>query len=104
MGWVGSKRRKRCHRQYATGASAIGVPGWPEFDCCTASMASVRIVLTHSSAIAATDEGTAYTSEAAPFMVVMPRGSVRPDPLSDLGAVGTVLVRIHEAVDDRVLH
>src|SRR5437870_5488707 len=27
---------------------AIGVPGWPEFACCTASMASVRMVLMQS--------------------------------------------------------
>ncbi len=32
-----------------TGASAIGVPGWPEFAFWTASIESVRIVLTHSS-------------------------------------------------------
>src|SRR5258707_8315487 len=27
---------------------AMGVPGWPEFACCTASMESVRMVLTES--------------------------------------------------------
>src|SRR5947209_12464933 len=26
----------------------MGVPGWPELACCTASMDSVRMVLTHS--------------------------------------------------------
>jgi len=30
---------------YPTGASAIGVPGWPDAAFSTASMASVRIVL-----------------------------------------------------------
>src|SRR5690348_15117662 len=30
IGLVGSKRRCRLHRVYATGAIAIGVPGWPE--------------------------------------------------------------------------
>jgi len=31
---------------YATGAIAIGVPGWPEFAAWTASIASVLIVVT----------------------------------------------------------
>src|SRR4029453_9196784 len=31
--------------QYATGARAIGAPGWPEFAAWTASIESVRIVL-----------------------------------------------------------
>src|SRR5580693_7894750 len=30
---------------YATGASAMGVPGWPELAACTASMDNVRMVL-----------------------------------------------------------
>jgi hypothetical protein len=33
------------HRPETSGASAIGVPGWPELAACTASMDSVRIVL-----------------------------------------------------------
>jgi hypothetical protein len=36
---------KFCHRCRSTGAIAIGVPGWPELACCTASMHSVRMVL-----------------------------------------------------------
>src|SRR5262245_6067690 len=28
-----------------SGASAIGVPGWPDFACCTASIESVRMQL-----------------------------------------------------------
>src|ERR1041384_3926781 len=48
MGSAGSKRRNFCQSVYATGASAIGVPGWPELACCTASMASVRMVLMQS--------------------------------------------------------
>src|ERR1700740_1439429 len=44
-GSAGSKRRNCCHKQYATGASAIGVPGCPELAACTASMERVRIVL-----------------------------------------------------------
>ena len=39
----------RAYRTYATGASAIGVPGCPEFAFCTPSIDSVRIVSTHSS-------------------------------------------------------
>src|SRR5436190_3396891 len=31
-------------RRYASGASAIAVPGWPAFACCTESIASVRMV------------------------------------------------------------
>src|SRR5258705_5654334 len=46
MGSSGSKRIWRCQSAYATGAIAIGVPGCPEFACCTASIASVRIVFT----------------------------------------------------------
>ncbi len=34
------------------GASAIGVPGWPELAAWTASMDKVRIVFTHSSSSA----------------------------------------------------
>src|SRR5215469_8611882 len=48
MGSSGSKRRNSCHKQYMTGAMPMGVPGWPEFACCTASMARVRIVLMHN--------------------------------------------------------
>src|SRR5262245_40960303 len=45
MGSSGSKRRKRCHRQYATGAMLIGVPGCPDLACWTASIERVRMVL-----------------------------------------------------------
>jgi hypothetical protein len=31
--------------EYANGARAIGVPGWPDSACCTASMARARMVL-----------------------------------------------------------
>src|SRR6478752_5032955 len=34
----------RWKSRYAAGAIAIGMPGWPEFAFCTASIASVRIV------------------------------------------------------------
>src|SRR5262249_6835658 len=37
-----------CHRQYATGAMPMGVPGWPDWAFWTASMQRVRIVLTQS--------------------------------------------------------
>src|SRR5579871_2388213 len=47
IGSWGSKRRKCCHRQYATGARAIGVPGCPELAAWTASIDNVRIVLMH---------------------------------------------------------
>jgi hypothetical protein len=36
----GSKRKNCCHSVYATGASAMGVPGWPEPAACTASIHS----------------------------------------------------------------
>jgi hypothetical protein len=48
MGSAGSKRRCRCQSAYATGAMAMGVPGWPELACWTASMDRVRMVLTDS--------------------------------------------------------
>src|SRR5215469_16568236 len=48
MGSVGSKRRKRCHSVYATGAIPIGVPGCPELAFWTASMHRPRIVLMDS--------------------------------------------------------
>src|SRR5207244_11062692 len=38
-------------KQLTTSAIPIGVPGWPEFACCTASIARVRIVLTDRSSI-----------------------------------------------------
>src|SRR5581483_11473712 len=53
IGSCGSKRRKRCHRQYATGARAIGVPGCPEWASWTASIDNVRIVLMHVASRAA---------------------------------------------------
>src|SRR5215470_1191575 len=47
IGSSGSKRRWWFHNWYVTGAIAIGVPGWPEFAACTASIARQRIVSTH---------------------------------------------------------
>ena len=44
IGAAGSNRRNCCHTVYATGASAIGVPGCPELAACTASIDSVRMV------------------------------------------------------------
>ena len=48
IGSAGSKRSTRFQSVYTSGASAIGVPGCPDFACCTASMESVRMVFTHS--------------------------------------------------------
>ena len=42
---AGSKRMTRFQSVYTSGASAIGVPGWPELAACTASIDSVRMVL-----------------------------------------------------------
>src|SRR5579863_5447269 len=47
-GPAGSYLRKSCQSLYATGASPIGAPGWPEFAFWTASIARVRIVLMES--------------------------------------------------------
>src|SRR4028118_421391 len=47
-GFSGWWRRNLVKMVYATGASAIGVPGWPEFAFCTASIARARIVSTES--------------------------------------------------------
>ncbi len=48
IGSCGSKRRNCCHRQKATGAIAIGVPGCPELAAWTPSIDRVRIVLMHA--------------------------------------------------------
>src|SRR5206468_10597793 len=45
IGSCGSKRRTRFQSVYTSGASAIGVPGCPDFACWTASIERVRIVL-----------------------------------------------------------
>src|SRR5499427_9405739 len=45
IGSCGSKRRTRFQSVYTSGASAIGVPGCPDFACLTASIERVRIVL-----------------------------------------------------------
>src|SRR5262249_17794845 len=48
IGSTGSKRMTRFQSVYTSGASAIGVPGCPEFACCTASIDRVRMVLIDS--------------------------------------------------------
>src|SRR6266481_4417472 len=48
IGSTGSKRMTRFQSVYTSGASAIGVPGCPDFACCTASIDRVRIVLIDS--------------------------------------------------------
>src|SRR6516165_6778225 len=48
MGSAGSNLSSLCHRQYTVGDMPMGVPGWSEFACWIASMASVRIVVTQS--------------------------------------------------------
>src|SRR5690606_6460792 len=40
--------RKRLNRTVATSAMPMGMPGWPELACCTASMASARMALAMS--------------------------------------------------------
>ena len=44
LGRLGSAWRKRSKIVYASGASAIAVPGWPALAFCTASIARPRIV------------------------------------------------------------
>ena len=44
-GFLGLWRRNRLHRTYAAGASAIGVPGCPDWAFSTASIARARIEL-----------------------------------------------------------
>src|SRR6516225_3303082 len=90
-----------------TGASAIGVPGWPELACWTASIDSVRIVLTHSWSIAAVvPPASAVTLRVVPVMVVIasPNFLVRPRPVDDLRPIGAILVGVAHVVDDGVLH
>src|SRR5262249_30029339 len=45
IGSTGSKRMTRFHSVYTSGASAIGVPGCPDFACWTASIDNVRMQL-----------------------------------------------------------
>src|SRR5262249_50411215 len=45
---TGLNRIVRFQIVYTTGASAMGVPGWPDLAACTASIESVRIVLIQS--------------------------------------------------------
>ena len=47
-GFAGSYRKYFCQSSYTAGAKPIGAPGCPEFACCTPSIESVRIVLTHN--------------------------------------------------------
>jgi hypothetical protein len=48
---VGIEAQKALPQAIAICASAIDVPGWPDFACCTAFIAKVRMVLTHNSSI-----------------------------------------------------
>src|SRR5215467_2975636 len=59
IGSTGSKRMTRFHSVYTSGASAMGVPGCPDFACCTASIESVRMVLIHSWSSAVSISGSA---------------------------------------------
>ncbi|HEX3710557.1 MAG TPA: hypothetical protein VHV56_11795 [Pseudolabrys sp.] len=56
-----------------TGARAIGVPGWPELACCTASIDKVRIVSMQSSSIEP-EFGETLSFTAAPSSA--PRGGL----------------------------
>src|SRR5579862_8103302 len=47
-GSPGLNHRNRSKSVCTTGAMAMGVPGWPEFAFCTASIDSVRMVLMQS--------------------------------------------------------
>src|SRR5262245_45986958 len=48
IGSTGSNRMTRFQSVYTSGANAIGVPGCPDFACCTASIDRVRMVLIDS--------------------------------------------------------
>src|ERR1700761_7529135 len=89
-GSCGSKRRNCCQRVYATGAIAIGVPGCPELAACTASMASVRIVLMHVRSILLLSRMNLIPYRGCPRSL---RG--RLARVADLGA---------QVIDDQVTH
>jgi hypothetical protein len=59
-GSLGSNLRMRFQIVYTSGASAIGVPGWPELAARTASMDSVRIVMIASWSSCALSVMTGY--------------------------------------------
>ncbi len=85
-GFPGLYRRNRVHSTYASGASAIGVPGCPEFAFCTASIASVRIVSIHNwsnSACRALPERLC-DPVSAPVSTCDPMSSPFPDPSTRL--------------------
>src|SRR5438477_1443234 len=67
-GSCGLTRRKRVNSVYASGASAIAVPGWPALAFCTASIASARMVSIESLRISASPEGTARPAEALAWL------------------------------------
>jgi hypothetical protein len=67
-GFAGLYRRCRVQRRYESGASPIGVPGWPDFAFCTASAERNRIVLMARSASGAFSKGFPFrcSSPAGP--------------------------------------
>jgi hypothetical protein len=67
IGSSGSNRRKSCHNTYTTGAIAIGVPGWPEFACWTASMLNVRMVLIERESMVCMSKGNCGSPGDAQF-------------------------------------
>src|SRR5690349_16742795 len=56
-GLAGLWRSTSRYSRYASGASAIAVPGWPAFACWTASMDRVRIVSMESCSISELGNG-----------------------------------------------
>jgi hypothetical protein len=66
---MGSYRKWFCHSAYATGASAIGVPGCPLLAAWTASIDSVRMVLMASCSMLV-DERDSVTDMAIVVMGV----------------------------------
>src|SRR5436190_23458710 len=97
-GSCGSKLRNCCHRQYATGAMAIGVPGWPELAACTPSIASVRIVLM---LVGSMGERTDASAETIAVLIGNPFANylLRPAPPGDFRSVDPMFIRVSPATD-----
>src|SRR5829696_4699629 len=85
-GAAGSNLRKRVNRTVAISAAPIGRPGWPDFACSTASMASARIALAMRSwsargdaavRLAAIDDAAAADAAARGVIVMKGRDLLR---------------------------
>src|SRR5439155_14379466 len=77
-GSVGSYRITRVHRTWASGASAMAVPGWPELARCGASMARPRMTLMPSCSRSVSATAPPEIARGHPTQAGEERSSVPP--------------------------